>query len=81
MGPVGCVDCTAGAKCEDGAAALRGEIMLRIHFLQQWFNLSDPAMEEALYDMLLFQQFAGLDVGNAGCRMMTWTPTVVWFTQ
>ncbi len=57
------------------------EIMLRIHFLQQWFNLSDPAMEEALYDMLLFQQFAGLDVGNAGCRMMTWTPTVVWFTQ
>jgi IS5 family transposase len=24
--------------------------MLRIHFLQQWFNLSDPAAEEALYD-------------------------------
>ncbi len=37
------------------------ETMLRIHFLQQWFNLSDPAMEEALYDMPLFQQFAGLD--------------------
>jgi IS5 family transposase len=37
------------------------EAMLRIHFLQQWFNLSDPAMEEALYDMPLFQQFAGLD--------------------
>ncbi|RQS03432.1 IS5 family transposase [Burkholderia sp. Bp8998] len=39
------------------------ETMLRIHFLQQWFNLSDPGMEEALYDMPLFQQFAGLDVG------------------
>ena len=37
--------------------------LLRIHFLQQWFNLSDPAMEEALYDMELFRQFAGLDTG------------------
>ena len=26
------------------------ERMLRIHFLQHWFNLSDPAVEEALYD-------------------------------
>lgn len=40
------------------------ETMLRIHFLQQWFSLSDPAMEEALYDMPLFQQFAGLEVGG-----------------
>jgi len=24
--------------------------MLRIHFIQHWFNLSDPAAEEALYD-------------------------------
>jgi IS5 family transposase len=34
--------------------------MLRIHFMQQWFNLSDPAMEEALHDMPLFRDFAGL---------------------
>ena len=40
------------------------EIMLRIHFLQQWFNLSDPAMEEALYDTPMFREFAGLDVGE-----------------
>lgn len=40
------------------------ETMLRIHFLQQWFNLSDPAMEEALYDMALFRQFAQLDMGE-----------------
>ncbi|MGF6837753.1 IS5 family transposase [Paraburkholderia youngii] len=39
--------------------------MLRIHFIQQWFSLSDPAMEEALYDMPLYRQFAGLDGGMA----------------
>jgi IS5 family transposase len=36
------------------------EVMLRIHFMQQWFNLSDPSMEEALHDMALFRDFAGL---------------------
>ena len=36
------------------------EVMLRIHFMQQWFNLSDPTMEEALHDMALFRDFAGL---------------------
>ena len=40
------------------------ETMLRIHFLQQWFNLSDPAMEEALYDTPMFREFAGLDTGE-----------------
>ena len=34
--------------------------MLRIHFMQQWFTLSDPAMEEALHDVPLFRDFAGL---------------------
>ena len=37
------------------------EVMLRIHFLQQWFTLSDPAMEEALHDVPLYREFAGLD--------------------
>jgi IS5 family transposase len=37
--------------------------MLRIHFMQQWFGLSDPAMEEALHDTPLFCNFAGLDAG------------------
>ena len=36
------------------------ETMLRIHFMQQWFTLSDPAMEEALHDVPLFRDFAGL---------------------
>ncbi|ANY63036.1 transposase [Comamonas aquatica] len=38
--------------------------MLRIHFLQNWFNLSDPAMEEALYDTPMSREFAGLDMGE-----------------
>jgi IS5 family transposase len=37
------------------------ETMLRIHFMQQWFTLSDPAMEEALHDVPLFREFAGLN--------------------
>jgi len=40
------------------------ETMLRIHFLQQWFNLSDPVMEESLYDTPMFRDFAGLDMGE-----------------
>jgi IS5 family transposase len=38
--------------------------MLRIYFLQQWFNLSDPAVEEALYDSPLMRHFAQIDLGN-----------------
>jgi IS5 family transposase len=37
--------------------------MLRIHFLQQWFGLSDPAMEEALHDVPLYCEFVHLDPG------------------
>ena len=36
------------------------EALLRIHFMQQWFTLSDPSMEEALHDVPLFRDFAGL---------------------
>ena len=37
------------------------ETMLRLHFMQQWFGLSDPAIEEALHDVPLYREFAGLD--------------------
>ena len=53
---------TPGAK--GGRPPFAVQTLLRIHFLQQWFNLSDPAMEEALYDMALFREFAGLDAGE-----------------
>jgi transposase, IS5 family len=39
------------------------EKMLRIHFLQAWFNLSDPGVEEALYDSATMRSFAGVDLG------------------
>lgn len=36
------------------------QTLLRIHFMQQWFNLSDPAMKETLHDIPMFRDFAGL---------------------
>jgi IS5 family transposase len=38
--------------------------MLRIYFLQQWFDLSDPAGEEALYDSAAMLGFVGIDLGR-----------------
>jgi len=40
------------------------ERMLRIYFLQQWFNLSDPAVEEALYESVSMRRFVGIDLGR-----------------
>jgi IS5 family transposase len=38
------------------------ERMLRIYFMQQWYGLSDPAMEDALYDIESMRRFAGVDL-------------------
>src|SRR6202167_1391047 len=38
--------------------------MLRIYFLQVWFNLSDPAVEDALYDSAAMRDFVGIDLGR-----------------
>jgi IS5 family transposase len=38
--------------------------MLRIYFLQQWFNMSDPGVEEALSDSAGKRQFVGIDLGQ-----------------
>jgi IS5 family transposase len=48
----------------NGRPPIGVERMLRIYFLQQWFNLSDPAVEEALYDSAVMRQFAGIDLGR-----------------
>ncbi|TAL55835.1 LysR substrate-binding domain-containing protein [Pandoraea sp.] len=40
------------------------ERMLRIHFLQQWYALSDSAVEEALYDSAAMHRFVGIDLGR-----------------
>ncbi len=47
-----------------GRPAFPASTMLRIHFMQQWFALSDPGMEEALHDIPAMRAFAGLDMGS-----------------
>jgi len=39
------------------------ERMLRIYFMQQWFDLSDPAAEDAIYDSESMRRFAGVELG------------------
>ena len=51
-------------KAGNGRRPVGLERMLRIYFLQQWFNLSDPAVEEALYDSPLMREFVGIDLGR-----------------
>jgi len=51
-------------KGEGGRPAIALERMLRIYFLQQWFNLSDPGVEEALSDSRAMEAFAGIDLGR-----------------
>lgn len=51
-------------KAGNGRRPVGVERMLRMYFLQQWFNLSDPAVEEALYDSPLLREFAGIDLGR-----------------
>ncbi len=51
-------------KAGKGRPPVGLERMLRIHFLQSWFNLSDPGAEEALYDMESLRRFVGIDLGN-----------------
>ncbi len=41
------------------------ETMLRVHLMQNWFGLSDPAMEEALYEITPIRTFAGLTLSKA----------------
>jgi IS5 family transposase len=52
-------------KAGNGRQPVGLAIMLRTYFLQQWFNLSDPGMEEAFYDSPALRRFAGVDLGIA----------------
>ena len=51
-------------KRGNGRPPIGLERMLRLHFLQHWFNLSDPAAEEALYESVSMRQFVGIDLGR-----------------
>src|SRR5882672_12278072 len=50
-------------KGERGRPPLPLALMLRVYCLQQWFNLSDPGVEEALYDSESMRRFAGIEAG------------------
>ena len=51
-------------KAGNGRPPVGVERMLRIYLLQQWFNLSDPAAEEALYDSRAMRDYVGIDLGR-----------------
>ena len=51
-------------KPGNGRPPIGIERMLRIYFLQQWFNLADPVVEEALYDSAAMRGFVGIDLGR-----------------
>ena len=51
-------------KAGRGRQPLGLEKMLRIYFLQQWFNLSDPQAEDSIYDIESMRRFAGIELGD-----------------
>ncbi|MGH7947192.1 MAG: IS5 family transposase [Opitutaceae bacterium] len=51
-------------KAGNGTQPLPMERMLRIYFMQQWFNLSDPAAEDSLYDSESMRRFAGIELAE-----------------
>ena len=51
-------------KAGNGRPPIGVERMLRIYFLQHWFNLSDPGAEEALYESRSMCRFVGIDLGK-----------------
>jgi IS5 family transposase len=51
-------------KAGNGRPPIGLERMLRIHFVQHWFNLADLACEEALYDSASLRTFVGIDLGR-----------------
>lgn len=49
-------------KAGNGTQPKPMEQMLRIYFMQQWFNLSDPQAEDSLYDIESMRRFAGIEL-------------------
>ena len=51
-------------KSGNGRRPMPLEQMLRIYFMQQWYSLSDPAMEDSLYDIESMRRFANIEMGE-----------------
>ena len=52
-------------KAGNGRQRVGLAIMLRAYFLQQWFGLPDPGMEEAFYESAVLERFAAVNLGVA----------------
>ena len=52
-------------KGENGRPPMGLSLMLRVYLVQQWFNLSDPGAEDALYESPVLRHFVGIDLGRA----------------
>ena len=50
------------AKCKGGRPPYPLATTLRIHLMQQWCSLSDPAMDDALIEVATIRRFAGIDL-------------------
>ena len=50
------------SSSKGGRPAYPLETMLRVHLMQQWYDLSDPAMEDALIEVPIMRRFAGIDL-------------------
>ncbi len=51
-------------KAGNGRQPMPLERMLRVYFMQQWFNLSDPQAEDSLYDIEPMRRFAGIELAE-----------------
>lgn len=65
-------------KLGNGRPPVGLERMLRIHFLQHWFNLADLACEEALYDSASLGRFAGIDLGREAVQPACCVSAICW---
>lgn len=51
-------------KAGNGRPPIGLERMLRMYCIANWFNLADEACEDALYDVAVFREFCGFDLGE-----------------
>jgi len=58
-----CADGAHYANADNGRPPVGVDRIVPIYFLKPWFNLSDPAVEEALYDSAVLRQLVGIDPG------------------
>jgi len=59
-------------KSHKGRRRIPAKVMLRIYLMQQWYGLSDPAMEESLYNIEPMRRFAGISINRIPDETTIW---------